>query len=57
MSELANIRERLKKVVIAAPIEQAGIYAQQRDDLRYLLGVIDMQAKQLDAFLNPKDAA
>jgi hypothetical protein len=53
---LDSIRERLEKVVIAAPIEQAGIYSSLRDDIRYLLSRVDALEQELEAY-RPKDAA
>lgn len=54
--ELRNIRERLEKSVLLVPAETVSIYQQQRDDIRALLGIIDMQEKQIAALV-PREVA
>lgn len=57
MSEITNIKERMEKTQIIVPVEQAGIYAVQRADIRFLLHHIEMLEAQIASLLNPKDAA
>jgi hypothetical protein len=53
----ANIRERFNKVQILVPESVIPIYQSQRDDIRALLGIIDMQNAQIAQLMNRDSAA
>lgn len=57
LHDLTLIKERLSKVTIIAPPEQAGIYQAMKDDIRTLVAMVEQQEDIIRAWCTTPGAA